>query len=57
MHRWRYARVMEALGEPFLWDKDQDLGLAGDWCLGPRVEAAFLSGHRLAGSMLGHQTP
>ncbi|BDX00531.1 NAD(P)/FAD-dependent oxidoreductase [Maricaulis maris] len=57
VHRWRYARVMEALGEPFLWDKDQDLGLAGDWCLGPRVEAAFLSGHRLAGSMLGHQTP
>lgn len=51
-HRWRYARVTRALGEPCLWDLEARLGLAGDWCLGPRVEAAYLSGHALAAQVL-----
>lgn len=47
-HRWRYARVETALGEDCLYDPAQRLGAAGDWCLGPRIEAAFDSGRALA---------
>ena len=47
-HRWRYAQTQRALGEPFLWDAAAGLGLCGDWCLGHRVEHAFLSGLELA---------
>ncbi len=47
-HRWRYARVEETAGAPFLWDEASRLGACGDWCLGPRVEAAFDSGEAMA---------
>jgi renalase len=50
-HRWRYALASRPLGEPCLFDADLGLGLCGDWCLGPRVEAAFLSGAALAERM------
>jgi predicted NAD/FAD-dependent oxidoreductase len=50
-HRWRYAKVSRALGQPFLWDSTQRLGLCGDWCLGGRLEAAYLSGHALGISL------
>jgi len=36
------------LPEPFLYDAQQGIGLAGDWCGGPRVEGAYLSGIALA---------
>ena len=55
-HRWRYAFVTEPLGEDCLYDPDTGLGLAGDWCLGPRIEAAWLSGCALAGRVLGQAT-
>ncbi|MEL7061602.1 MAG: NAD(P)-binding protein [Acidobacteriota bacterium] len=51
-HRWRFARVTTAAGAPFLWDAEAGLGVAGDGCLAPRVEAAWISGHRLAEAML-----
>ncbi|MGF2507850.1 NAD(P)/FAD-dependent oxidoreductase, partial [Ralstonia pseudosolanacearum] len=35
-------------GTPCLWDAASRLGACGDWCEGPRVEAAFLSGVALA---------
>ena len=47
-HRWRYAMVEAALGKSHLFDGETGLGLAGDWCQGPRVEAAFDSGRALA---------
>jgi predicted NAD/FAD-dependent oxidoreductase len=47
-HRWRYALVQNPLGEPCLWDQKTNLGLCGDWCIAPRLEAAFLSGRALA---------
>ena len=47
-HRWRYARPVTALGQPFFWDSARQLGACGDWCAGGRVEGAFLSGHLLA---------
>lgn len=46
-HRWRYAKS-GALGRGALWNPDLRLGLCGDWLIGPRVEAAWLSGRRLA---------
>jgi renalase len=52
-HRWRYAMVERALGEPFLWNSEAGLGACGDWCLGARVEAAFDSGAALATAVLG----
>lgn len=47
-HRWRYARVTQALGQPFLRTSDATLYLGGDWCIGPRVEAAWTSGTAIA---------
>jgi predicted NAD/FAD-dependent oxidoreductase len=46
-HRWRYARA-SVEGSGALWDKDQRLGLCGDWLIGARVEAAWRSGTQLA---------
>ena len=52
-HRWRYSLVERPLGEPCLWLPEARLGLAGDWCLGGRAEAAFDSGRALAAAILG----
>ncbi len=51
-HRWRYARVTQALGQPFLRSPDGTLYLGGDWCIGPRVEAAWTSGTAIADAIL-----
>jgi len=48
VHRWRHAQTQHPLGRAYLWDADQGLGLCGDWCLGHRVENAFVSGLELA---------
>ena len=47
-HLWRYAQTQQPLGQPFLWDAEAGIGLCGDWCLGHRVENAFVSGLELA---------
>ncbi len=51
-HRWRYARVTTPLGKPFLRSADDSLYLGGDWCIGPRVEAAWASGTAIAEDLL-----
>ncbi len=51
-HRWRYAAVTAPLGQPFLRNDDATLHLGGDWCLGPRVEAAWDSGTAIARDIL-----
>jgi hypothetical protein len=51
-HRWRHARVTAPLGIPFLADASGTLHLAGDWCLGARVEASWLSGSAAAQDIL-----
>lgn len=53
-HRWRYALPTNPLTEPCLYDAGLGLGACGDWCGGPRVEGAFLSGCALADRLLGH---
>lgn len=55
-HRWRYARVTAPLGQPFLRSDDASLYLGGDWCLGPRVEAAWQSGRAIADDILAAPT-
>lgn len=47
-HRWRYALPSPALEETSLFDAALGIGACGDWCGGPRVEGAFLSGVALA---------
>lgn len=46
-HRWRYALPTTPLEEACLHDSALGLGACGDWCGGPRVEGAFLSGRAL----------
>lgn len=47
-HRWLYAQTTAPLGQSHLWDAKTRLGACGDWCLGHRVENAFVSGLELA---------
>jgi predicted NAD/FAD-dependent oxidoreductase len=59
-HRWRYAQVEQPLGLPCLVDQEAAAGVCGDWCIAPRVEAAFESGRALAqalASMIGLSLP
>ncbi|WP_224405955.1 NAD(P)/FAD-dependent oxidoreductase [Afifella sp. IM 167] len=50
--RYPQARVETALGEPFLAGGRGRLVACGDWCLGPRLEAAFISGTAAAEAVL-----
>jgi renalase len=56
-HRWRYAVPERTLSEPFLTALSGRLGLCGDWCGGPRIEGAFLSGRALARHLLDRFSP
>ncbi len=49
-HRWRYAQPATEGPGP-VWDTALQLGLCGDWLHRGRVEAAWLSGHRLAAAI------
>lgn len=51
-HRWRFALPTEPLPDPCLFDSDLRLAVCGDWCGGPRVEGAFLSGCAAADRLL-----
>ena len=50
-HRWRYARVTAPLGRPYV-SLDNSMFVGGDWCLGPRVEAAWISGDSIGKALL-----
>lgn len=45
-HRWRYARSGRTEFSA-LYSEEMQLGVCGDWLLGPRVECAWLSGTSL----------
>ena len=53
-HRWRYALPDPVTSDAALYDHPLGIGAAGDWCGGPRVEGALLSGLALAGRVLTH---
>lgn len=48
VHRWMWAKTMNPLGRSHLWDARAGIGACGDWCMGHRVEDAFISGLELA---------
>ncbi len=50
--RWLYAKTVKPLGKSHLWDGKAGLGVCGDWCLGHRVEDAYVSGLELALAVL-----
>lgn len=45
---WRFAQTTQPLGQSHLWEDSSAIGVCGDWCLGQRVEDAFVSGLELA---------
>ena len=49
---WRYAFVETPLGTPCLIGANRRIVACGDWCLGPRAEAAFLSGRAAAEALI-----
>ncbi|UEM21756.1 FAD-dependent oxidoreductase [Skermanella mucosa] len=51
-HRWRFSIPIQGLDQDCLYDPERGLGACGDWCLGGRVEGAFLSGLALADRIL-----
>ena len=51
-HRWRYAIPSPPLPHPCLCDQHLQIAACGDWCGGPRVEGAFLSGAAAAGRVM-----
>ncbi len=50
-HRWRYARVERAAANAHAFDPELRIGVCGDWRIGARVEAAWLSGASLGAAM------
>lgn len=52
VHRWRHAQTLVPLADrTHLWDGEVGIGACGDWCMGHRVEDAFVSGLELALAM------
>jgi len=47
-HYWLSSLPETPLAESYLYDEALGLSVCGDWCGGPRVEGAFLSGLALA---------
>jgi predicted NAD/FAD-dependent oxidoreductase len=50
-HRWRYAGTATPAGEDCLLDASLRLAACGDWSIGGRVEAAYLSAMALAAKL------
>lgn len=52
MKHWPDAKTIQVAGKEYLYDADLGIGLCGDWCLGTRLESAFLSGLAMANRIL-----
>lgn len=48
VYLWPQAQTLAPLGKPFAHDASSGLALCGDWCIGRRVEDAFISGLEMA---------
>jgi hypothetical protein len=55
-HLWRHALTDTALGESFLYQREQMIGVGGDWCRGRVAEHAYLSGLGLGKAMVDSLT-
>ncbi len=47
-HRWLYGFTEKALDKNFIFNKQEGIGICGDWCLGNTVLDALISGTLLA---------
>ena len=56
-HRWRFALPPQPMEDRCLFDREMQVAACGDWCGGPRVEGAFLSGMAAAGRVMGLLRP
>jgi predicted NAD/FAD-dependent oxidoreductase len=56
-HRWLYARPKQPISARFLYNEGLSLGVCGDWCAGPKVEGAYLSGRALSETIVGQMKP
>ena len=52
VHRWRYSISKKPLTQGYIFDKENNLGICGDWCNSGKVEGAFLSGLSLANKVI-----
>jgi predicted NAD/FAD-dependent oxidoreductase len=50
-HRWLYAKSSDRAEPGHLWFADEQIGLAGDWLSGGRVEGAFNSASSLVAAL------
>lgn len=54
VHRWTFAKPLSSSAESFWIADEWNLAVAGDaFASGPKVEAAWLSGHRLGSELAG----
>jgi predicted NAD/FAD-dependent oxidoreductase len=53
IHRWRFANVQTPCKDELFVDFENGLAACGDWTIGNRVEAAFLSASKLSEAMGG----
>ncbi len=53
LHRWRYAATSQPANRDYLIDHSLQLAACGDWCIGSRVEAAYLSATALSAALQG----
>ena len=51
-HRWRFALPVNVVPDECLFDAELGLAACGDWCGGPRVEGAVVSGRAAARRIL-----
>jgi renalase len=52
LHSWHYANIQKQIGETYLIDPHENIGVCGDWLIQGRVESAFTSGYRLANKII-----
>ena len=51
-HRWLYGFTERSLGTPYLYYKEESVGICGDWCSGSTILDAASSGIKLAEHIL-----
>lgn len=56
-HLWPNGYINHPLGEPCLYEPNQGIALCGDWCLGPGLENAWLSGVAAGARLNSHSAP
>jgi len=49
---WDDAKTIQTTDAEYLYDAEKGIGFCGDWCLGTRLESAFLSGLGMANEII-----